>query len=81
MVKMALLMRNEKLVEACYGLVAFINPSSKGSLFTIKKAIKKHIPIVVFPFDCSLPENPSVKWVALRCGGVWEGAFKSVYLK
>lgn len=81
MVKMGLLLRNQKLVEACYGLVAFIDGSSKGSLFTIKKAVSKHLTVVIFPHDCPLPEISNVKWVPLRCGGIWDGSFKAVYLK
>ncbi len=80
-VRMALLKRNEKLVEACYGLVGFITKGSKGSIFTISKTVKAHLPLVVFPVDCELPKFTNVKWVALRCGGCWEGGFKAVYLK
>lgn len=80
-VRMALLLRNQRLVEACYGVVAFINGSSRGSIFTIKKAVKSHMPLVVFPIDCHLPIIESVKWVPLRCGGCWENGFKAVYLK
>ncbi|MFC1771062.1 DNA-processing protein DprA [Candidatus Margulisiibacteriota bacterium] len=80
-IRMALLKRNEKLVEACYGLVAFITTASKGSIFTITKAVKAHLPLVVFPVNCDLPSFTNVKWVALRCGGCWENGFKAVYLK
>jgi hypothetical protein len=79
--RLALLHRNERLIQACYGLVAFIAPGSRGSIFTISKAVKKHLRLVVFPVGCDLPFFPSVKWVALRCGGVWEGGYKAVYLK
>jgi hypothetical protein len=81
MVRIALLKRNERLVEACYGVVAFINPGSRGTIFTITKAIKKHLPIVVFPVNCELPPFTNVKWVALRCGGCWDGGYKAVYLR
>jgi hypothetical protein len=81
MIRMALLGRNEKLVAACYGIVAFITADAKGSLFTITKAIKSHLPIVVFPVNCELPRFTNVKWVALRCGGCWENGYKAVYLK
>ena len=74
-------MRNVRLVDACYGLVAFITPDSRGTIFTIKKAAAKHKPIVIFPIDCDPPEVPNVRWVALRCGGVWDGAVKAVFLK
>jgi hypothetical protein len=81
LIKIALLKRNEKLVQACYGLVAFIMPESKGSLFTISKTVKAHLPLVVFPVGCELPHFTNVKWVALRCGGCWDGSYKAVYLK
>jgi hypothetical protein len=81
MVRIALLKRNEKLVQASYGLVAFITAGSKGSIFTINKAVKAHLPLVVFPVGCELPKFTNVKWVALRCGGCWENSFKAVYLK
>lgn len=81
LVKTALLMRNIRLVDACYGLVAFITGDSRGTVFTIKKACAKRKPTVVFPIDCCLPEIPNVKWVPLRCGGIWEGAVKAVYLR
>jgi len=40
--------RNIRLVKASQGLVAFINGNSKDSIFTINKAIKEKIPVVVF---------------------------------
>jgi len=49
LIKMALLFRNQKLVEACYGLVTFIDGHSRGSIFTIQKAASKRMPLVVFP--------------------------------
>ena len=81
LIKAALLLRNKRLVEACYGLVAFIDGQSRGSLFTINVAAAKRMPIVIFPVECHLPELSFVKWVPLRCGGCWEGGFKAVYLK
>jgi len=81
LVKMGLLLRNHRLVEACYGLVAFIDDHSRGSIFTIKNAAKKRLTIVVFPHECNLPDISFVKWAPLRCGGHWENAFKAVYLK
>lgn len=62
-VKMGLLLRNQRLVDACYGLVAFIDSHSRGSLFTIKKATQKRLTVVVFPFECDLPDIHYVKWV------------------
>jgi hypothetical protein len=81
LLKLGLLLRNQRLVEACYGLVAFIDGHSRGSIFTIKKAAAKRLVIVVFPHDCHLPEIDFVKWVPLKCGGNWDGGFKAVYLK
>ena len=80
-IKMGLLLRNQRLVDSCYGLVAFIDGNSRGSIFTIKKAAEKRLTIVVFPHECHLPEIEYVKWVPLRCGGVWDDGFKAVYLK
>ncbi len=80
-VKCGLLTRNIRLVSACYGLVAFIDEQSRGSIFTIKKAAQKRLTMVVFPFNCALPDISFVKWVPLRCGGNWEGGFKAVYLR
>jgi len=81
LIKMGLLLRNQRLVSACYGLVAFIDGHSRGSIFTIQKATQKRLTIVVFPHDCHLPEIDFVKWVPLKCGGCWDGGFKAVYLK
>jgi hypothetical protein len=80
-VKMGLLLRNQRLVDSYYGLVAFIDSHSRGSLFTIKKATEKRLTVVVFSFECDLPEINYVKWVPLKCGGIWDGSFKAVYLK
>lgn len=80
-VKMSLLLRNKRLVDACYGLVAFIDGTSKGSIHTITHAAEKRLTMVVFPHECPLPIIRYVKWVSLRCGGCWDGGFKAVYLK
>ena len=80
-IKLALLKRNVNLVEVSYGFVAFITAQAKGSIFTIKQSAKRKQQIVVFPLNCELPNIKNVKWVALRCGGCWEGSFRSVYLK
>ena len=56
LIKMGLLLRNQRLVSAYYGLVAFIDNNSRGSIFTIQKAVQKRLTIVVFPHDCHLPE-------------------------
>ena len=90
-VKLALLARNQKLVEACYGIVAFMTGGSRGTIYTIKKAVEQRKALVVFPVSAQsfqsscdpvlLPDLKCVKWVPLRCGGCWEGAYKAVYLK
>ena len=81
LVRTALLMRNDKLVDACHGIVAFIDTHSRGTIYTIKKAAQKHLTMVVFPFDCELPELPNIKWTPLKCGGYWEGSYKATYLR
>jgi len=80
-IKTALLQRNVRLVEACHGLTVFLSPGSRGSIYSINQAVKRHMPLVVFPMDCDLPDIPSVKWKALRCGGIWDNGYKAVYLR
>ena len=80
-IKMALLHRNIKLVQASEGIVAFLTEGSRGTFFTIQEAIKKRKKLVVFPVGRALPQFKVVKWVPLTCGGCWEGAFKAVFLK
>ena len=81
LVRTALLARNVRLVDACYGVVVFLTKESRGSVFTLKKAVLQHKPMVVFPVDCELPVIPSVKWKKLICGGIWENGYKALYLK
>lgn len=80
-IKMALLHRNVRLVDACEGITAFLTEQSRGTFFTVKKAVEKRKKLVVFPIERELPGFQVVKWVPLKCGGVWDGAFKAVYLK
>jgi len=80
-VRTGLLQRNMRLIEAVSGIVAFLHGESKGSLFTIRKALAGQLQVVVFCLDCALPEFPNIKWKPLLCGGCWEGAYKAVYLK
>ena len=80
-VRTGLLQRNLRLIEAVDGIVAFLHGESRGSLFTIRKALSEHFPVVIFCFDRALPEFKNIKWKALRCGGCWENAYKAVYLK
>lgn len=81
-VRSALLQRNARLIDACYGLVVFLKPNSKGSVFTLSKAIKARLIVVVFPADgCVLPEFSAVKWREIKCGGCWSGAWKACYTR
>jgi hypothetical protein len=80
-IRSALLQRNVRLIEASYGIVAFLHGESRGSMFTLMRAIQHHMPVVVFPIDRELPNIPAVKWRPIRCGGCWDKAFKAVYLK
>jgi len=80
-VRTGLLQRNLRLIEAVDGIVAFLHGESRGSLFTIRKALSEHLPVVIFCIDRALPEFKNIKWKALRCGGCWEDSYKAVYLK
>jgi len=44
----ALLGRNRRLVSACSCLVAFLYGASRGSLFTVRQAVRRGIPVYVF---------------------------------
>ncbi len=44
----ALLGRNRRLVSACSVIVAFLHGPSRGSLHTIRQAVSRDIPVVVF---------------------------------
>lgn len=46
-----LLGRNRKLVENSDALIVYLYGESRGTMYTIKEAIKKGIPIVVFACD------------------------------
>ena len=81
LIRMGLLLRNQRIVSASYGLVAFIDGHSRGSIFTIKKAAQQRLIMVVFPHNCHLPEIDCLKWIPLKCGGCWENGYKAVYLK
>ena len=47
----ALLIRNCSIVRASAGVVAFVSAASPGSWFTVEQAIRRDLPIVVFPID------------------------------
>ncbi len=80
-VRAGLLARNMRLIDAVTGIVAFLHGDSHGTLFTLRKALSAHLPVVIFCIDRRLPEFANIKWKPLICGGCWEGAFKAVYLK
>jgi len=44
----ALLGRNERLVSSCSVLVAFLFGPSRGTLFSVRQALSRGIPVVVF---------------------------------
>jgi predicted Rossmann fold nucleotide-binding protein DprA/Smf involved in DNA uptake len=44
----ALLGRNQRLVSACSCLVAFLHGPSRGTLFTVRQAVRRGIPVHVF---------------------------------
>lgn len=81
LVKMALLNRNIRMVQACEGLIAFMTLESRGTFFTVREAVRAKKKLVVFPIGRPLPGFSVVKWVPLKCGGYWEGGYKAVYLK
>ncbi len=80
-VRTALLQRNMRLIDAVTGVVAFLFGESRGTLFTLRKALAAHLSVVIFCVGCPLPEFPNIKWKPLICGGCWDGAYKAVYLK
>ena len=81
MIKLALLHRNVRLVDATEGIVAFMAPNSRGTFFTLKRAIEQRKKIVVFPIGCDLPGFKVLQWRPIKCGGIWDGAFKAVYVR
>ncbi len=44
----ALLGRNQRLVSACSCLVTFLHGPSRGTLFTVRQAVRRGIPVYVF---------------------------------
>ena len=44
----SLLGRNQRLVSACSCLVAFLHGSSRGTLFTVRQAVRRGIPVYLF---------------------------------
>ena len=80
-IRMVLLDRNKKLVDASSGIVAFIDESSRGSIFTLKYALKKRKKVVVFPYNCSPPTIPGIQWKPITCTGPWQGSYVAKHVK
>ena len=80
-VRTGILQRNMRLIEAVTGIVAFLHGESRGTLFTLRKALGEHLPVVIFSTGGQLPDFPDIKWKPLLCGGCWDGAYKAVYLR
>jgi len=71
-----LLSRNQRLVNASAGLVAFIYGDSNGTKNTIRKSIERGLKVVVFLCgdNAVLPKISTGRWVELHCGEPWRGA-------
>jgi hypothetical protein len=73
-----LLSRNQRLVRASIGLVAFLYGESRGTVGTILQAIQRGIRVVVFVCggDAVLPAVKTGRWVQLCCPSTcWAGAY------
>jgi hypothetical protein len=73
-----LLLRNQRLVSASSGIVAFLFGESRGSTQTILQAIARGLRVVVFLCGGTsiLPKLGCGRWVQLRCSGTcWAGAY------
>ncbi|MBT6120901.1 hypothetical protein HOH45_05485 [bacterium] len=79
--RVALLERNVRLVKSCYGVVAFIDKNSRGSISTIKQAIKQRKKVVVFPIDCDPLKINDIVWSRIKCTGPWAVSYvaKTIY--
>jgi predicted Rossmann fold nucleotide-binding protein DprA/Smf involved in DNA uptake len=73
----ALFSRNRALASSCDFLVAFLAPGSCGSLAVISACVRRGVPVVVFPYGCSLPPLSGGSWVACS-SGVFAGGFRWV---
>jgi len=64
----ALFGRNRRLVSACSVVVAFLHGPSRGSLYTIRHAVSRGIPVVVFLCGggASLPDELVPKCRVIR---------------
>ncbi len=72
-----LLARNQRLVSASSGLVAFLYGDSRGTLRTVSQAIERRLRVVVFLCGggAVLPVYRRGRWVQLRCSDCWAGAY------
>ncbi len=72
-----LLARNQRLVSASSGLVAFLYGESRGTLRTVSQAIQSRLRVVVFLCGggAVLPSFRRGHWVPLGCSGCWAGAY------
>ncbi len=73
-----LLARNQRLVSASYGIVAFLYGESRGTTQTILQAIARGLRVVVFLCggDAVLPRLGCGRWIQLRCPATcWTGAY------
>ncbi len=72
--------RTSALIHGAAGVVAFLHGPSRGTMFTIRCAISRGIPIVAFLCGgAALPSFRRGTWVPLRCSsGVWARAFRWV---
>jgi hypothetical protein len=76
----ALLIRNCSIVRAPAGVIAFVSGCSAGSWFTVYQAIRRRMPVVVFPVDGSgrLRRFAAGHWVPCRS---LAGAYLFTYFK
>lgn len=79
-----LLERNRRLVDNSDMLIAYLYGESRGTIYTIKQAVKKGIPVIVFicrrlPSDSNLPQPklPEVgqKWVLTNNNNVFKNGY------
>jgi len=76
----ALLIRNCSIVRASAGVVAFVSGLSAGSWFTVHQAVRRGLPVVVFPVDgpALLRRFVGGRWVPCRS---LAGAYQFHYFK
>ena len=75
----ALKSRTAALVGVAAGVVAFLHGPSRGTVFSIRCAVSRRIPVVVFlgGGGAVLPSFRGGAWVPLRCASsVWAGALR-----